>query len=73
MKMGKLTVLVIVMVSNVLCLASTGKQPHDANSLTNSEDYLRYAALNNAALKAGFERWRSAVEQVPQAEALPVH
>jgi len=34
-------------------------------------DYLAYAALNNAGLKAAFERWRAAVEQVPQAEALP--
>jgi len=34
-------------------------------------DYLAYAALNNAGLKAAFERWKAAVEQVPQAEALP--
>jgi cobalt-zinc-cadmium efflux system outer membrane protein len=34
-------------------------------------DYLRYAALNNAGLKAAFEQWRTAVEQVPQAQSLP--
>lgn len=34
-------------------------------------DYLAYAALNNAGLKAAFERWKAAVEQVPQAESLP--
>jgi outer membrane protein TolC len=34
-------------------------------------DYLRYAALNNAGLKAAFEQWKAAVEQVPQARALP--
>lgn len=34
-------------------------------------DYLRYAALNNAGLKAAFEQWKAAVEQIPQAEALP--
>jgi cobalt-zinc-cadmium efflux system outer membrane protein len=34
-------------------------------------DYLRYAALNNAGLKAAFERWSMAIQQVPQAEALP--
>ena len=34
-------------------------------------DYLRYAALNNAGLKAAFEQWKAAIEQVPQAEALP--
>ena len=34
-------------------------------------DYLAYAALNNAGLKAAFEQWKAAVEQVPQAESLP--
>jgi outer membrane protein TolC len=34
-------------------------------------DYLRYAALNNAGLKAAFEQWRVAVEQIPQAQSLP--
>ena len=34
-------------------------------------DYLRYAALNNAGLKAAFERWSMAIQQVPQAESLP--
>ena len=34
-------------------------------------DYLRYAALNNAGLKAAFEQWKAAVEQVPQARTLP--
>jgi cobalt-zinc-cadmium efflux system outer membrane protein len=34
-------------------------------------DYLRYAALNNAGLRAAFEQWSMAVQQVPQAEALP--
>ena len=34
-------------------------------------DYLRYAALNNAGLKAAFEQWRMAVDQVPQAQSLP--
>jgi outer membrane protein TolC len=34
-------------------------------------DYLAYAALNNAGLRAAFEQWRAAVEQIPQAKALP--
>ncbi len=34
-------------------------------------DYLSYAALNNAGLRAAFEQWKVAVEQVPQAKALP--
>jgi len=35
------------------------------------QEYLREAALNNAGLKAAFERWKAAVEQVPQAGTLP--
>jgi outer membrane protein TolC len=35
------------------------------------QDYLRQAALNNAGLKAAFEEWKAALEQVPQARSLP--
>ncbi len=35
------------------------------------EDLLRYAALNNAGLRAAFERWQAAVHTVAQAQALP--
>lgn len=34
-------------------------------------DYLQYAAINNAGLKAAFEQWKAAVEQLPQAQSLP--
>lgn len=34
-------------------------------------DYLAYAALNNPALEAAFNRWKSALEQIPQVKALP--
>jgi len=34
-------------------------------------DYLAYAALNNPGLKAAFEHWKAAIEQVPQAKTLP--
>jgi len=43
----------------------------DANAPVTLPDYLRLAALNNAGLKAAFEEWKAAVEQVPQARALP--
>jgi outer membrane protein TolC len=43
----------------------------DANSLLRLQDYLRCAAANNPSLKASFEQWRFAVNQVPQARALP--
>ena len=33
-------------------------------------DYLHYAALNNAGLRAAFARWKAALERIPQAGAL---
>lgn len=35
------------------------------------EDFLRYAALNNAGLKAAFETWKAALFNIPQVQALP--
>lgn len=35
------------------------------------QDYLRYAALNNAGLEAAFNRWNAAMERGDQATALP--
>ena len=43
----------------------------DANSLKTLDDYLVYASINNPALKAKFEQWKMALEQIPQAKALP--
>lgn len=34
-------------------------------------DYLRVAALRNPGLAAAFERWKAALERVPQVQALP--
>lgn len=47
------------------------EQQSDANIPVSLEDYLRYAALHNAGLKAAFEQWKAAIEQVPQAKSLP--
>ncbi len=35
------------------------------------DEYLRYAAMENAGLEAKFQDWRAAVERVPQVAALP--
>ncbi len=35
------------------------------------DDYLAYAALNNPGLEAAFNRWKAAVERVPQVTSLP--
>jgi cobalt-zinc-cadmium efflux system outer membrane protein len=51
--------------------------PHSRPNLPelkeNSElrDYLAYAALNNPQLEAAFNRWKAALEMVPQARTLP--
>lgn len=43
----------------------------EPNGPVRLQKYLREAALNNAGLKAAFEKWKSALEQVPQAQSLP--
>jgi len=48
-----------------------GQEAVDGNDLQSLADYLRYAALNNAGLKAAFEQWKAAIEEVPQARSLP--
>jgi outer membrane protein TolC len=46
-------------------------EPNDTDGLTDISSYLRYAEVHNAALAASFQEWQMAVEQVPQAKALP--
>ncbi len=49
-----------------------GNEPAaDANVPQTLNEYLHHAALNNAGLKAAFEEWKAALEQIPQAKALP--
>ncbi len=48
-----------------------GEPVADANTPRTLQQYLQYAALHNAGLKAAFEEWKGAVEQIPQAKALP--
>ncbi|MHC4230348.1 MAG: TolC family protein, partial [Planctomycetota bacterium] len=65
---------IFMTVAAVLVLTPSGmasQQPGDTDDLRTLSDYLRYAALNNAGLKAAFEQWKAAIEQVPQAKALP--
>ncbi len=46
-------------------------EPNDANNLNTLGDYLHYAELNNAELKAKFQEYKAAAEQIPQAKSLP--
>jgi cobalt-zinc-cadmium efflux system outer membrane protein len=43
----------------------------DPNLPKTLHEYLRHAALQNSGLKTAFEQWKVAIEQVPQARALP--
>ncbi len=63
-----LAVLIIMLVLTLSVRAS--QQPSDTNDLYELSDYLRYASLNNAELRAKFEQWKAALEQIPQAGAL---
>jgi outer membrane protein TolC len=66
--------IIFIMTAIALVLTSSAytlEQPGDANAPVELEDYLAFAALNNAGLKVAFEQWKIAVEQVPQAKSLP--
>jgi outer membrane protein TolC len=52
-------------------LSVAGAAPADANAPQALEEYLRQAALRNAGLRAAFEQWKAALEEIPQARALP--
>jgi len=43
----------------------------DLNNESTLSDYLAYAALNNPGLEAAFNRWKAALERIPQARSLP--
>ena len=50
---------------------SASQEKGEPNGPVTLQEYLRDAALNNAGLKAAFEKWKGALEQVPQAQSLP--
>ncbi len=50
---------------------AAAEPPTDANTPQTLTEYLQYAAMHNAGLKAAFEEWKAAMEQIPQAKALP--
>jgi len=71
MKQARPTLLVILVILNTACFASSTSRIPDANSLVGIEDYLRYAAFNNASLRASFQSWKAVVEAITQAKSLP--
>ena len=67
MKTNTLLIFVLLIISGSYALADS--QDTIAEVLTLS-DCLKETALNNAQLKASFEGWKAAIEQIPQAKAL---
>ncbi len=63
--------LLILFLINPNCFSQVTQNPPDSNAPLTLEDYLQQAALNNAGLKAAFEQWKAALEEIPQAGALP--
>jgi outer membrane protein TolC len=59
-------IIIFVLTSSI----GASQQLSDTNELYKLSDYLLYASLNNAELKAKFEQWKAALEQIPQAKAL---
>ena len=54
--------------------SSAGGQPAPGPGITDqssADDYVAYAARSNPWLQAAFVRWKAALEQIPQARALP--
>lgn len=50
--------------------ADAGDPADEAAPPTTRDEYLRLAFARNAGLRAAFERWRAALERVPQARSL---
>lgn len=71
MKYKSLTFIIILLTFCLLNIPVFSQQTEDANTPLKLEDYLRIAALQNAGLETAFEQWKAAIEQVPQAKALP--
>lgn len=71
MKMGILTMSLVTIVVIILPYACAFGEPNETNSFLVLRDYLEYAESHNAGLKSSYQQWQAAIEQVPQAKALP--
>ena len=55
----------------LLSFSCFSQELQDANDLITIDNYLKVAAKNNEELKAAFEQWHTALEQVPKIKVLP--
>ena len=68
--MKKLIAIIFVITISTPCIFAKPKLPQLTAS-SGLTDFLTYAALNNPDLKSAFNRYKSALEQLPQAASLP--
>jgi outer membrane protein TolC len=69
--LGTLVPVALVIALTVSFVRAAEQAPADGNSPQTLTEYLKYAGLHNAGLQAAFEEWKAALEQIPQAKALP--
>jgi outer membrane protein TolC len=69
--MHRVATLILVGIAGSMSWGADVAADADANDLETLQDYLRYAALRNSGLQAAFEEWKAALQQIPQAKALP--
>lgn len=59
----------ILAITSRICLADVNLP--DSNNLKTLDDYVNLATATNAELQAQYEEYKAALEQIPQAKALP--
>jgi cobalt-zinc-cadmium efflux system outer membrane protein len=71
MRAGILTISLVTVAIIVLPYACAFGEPNETNRFLALGDYLEYAETHNAGLKSSYQQLQMALEQVPQAKALP--
>ncbi len=70
MRTGISKTLAAVLVILAQCVVASG-EPNEPNQFLTLKDYVSYAEAHNAGLKSIYQQLQMALEQVPQAKALP--
>jgi len=63
--------MVVVAILPVAAVGGASGGEQEPNGLLTLKDYLEYAESHNAGLKSNYQMWQAAIEQIPQARALP--
>jgi cobalt-zinc-cadmium efflux system outer membrane protein len=71
MRTGILTISLVTVIIIISPYASAFGEPNETNSFLTLRNYLEYAEAHNAGLKSSYQQLQMALEQVPQAKALP--